>query len=60
MFGALMIVDMMIFAFIAHQYTFANHTHNDEDAKEEENNNEKVNNNVKMLERNGVKHKDKL
>jgi hypothetical protein len=54
-----MVVDMMIFAFMAHQYTFANHKHNDEDAKEEDKNNEKVNNNVKMLERNGVDHKAK-
>jgi hypothetical protein len=36
MFGALMVVDMMIFAFMAYRYTFADHKHND-DANEEEN-----------------------
>ena len=58
MFGALMVVDMMIFAFMAYRYTFADHKHNNVDAKEEED--EKFDNNVEMLERNRVEHKTKL
>ena len=67
MFGALMVVDMMIFAFMAYRYTFADHKHNDIHAKEEEgvikrndDNDEKFDNNVEMLERNRVEHKTKL
>ncbi len=60
-----MVVDMMIFAFMAYRYTFADHKHNDNKANEEENieddfKKEKVDNNVEMLERNGVEHKTKL
>ena len=36
MFGALMVVDMIIFAFMAYHYKYANHSHNNEEQKEKE------------------------
>jgi hypothetical protein len=59
MFGALMVVDMMIFAFMAYRYTFADHKHNDEDKNGEEKEAVKHggDNNVEMLERNVVEER---
>jgi hypothetical protein len=34
MFGALMVVDMIIFAFMAYRYKYADHSHNNQEKNE--------------------------
>ncbi len=59
MFGALMIIDMVIFGLMARSYTYANHDHNmktKEEEEEEENHKHAEQNNIEMLEKNHLEN----
>ena len=58
MFGALMIIDMVIFGLMARSYTYANHDHNMKTKEEEEEEKHKhaEQNNIEMLEKNNLEN----
>jgi hypothetical protein len=57
MFGALMIIDMVIFGLMARSYTYANHDHNIKTKEEEEENHKRAEqNNIEMLEKNNLEN----